>query len=99
MPATLFEVVSPILHPIAAKAGHALAWFPGVSIVVLRETPAGWEAVRRLPFDNAGALAGLMADGAIAPFSDAQAAVIRQLLPRYVQPRPAQPTPARTGER
>lgn len=28
-----------------------------------RERDGAWEVIRRLPFDNAGALAGLVADG------------------------------------
>jgi hypothetical protein len=88
MPAALILVLSPILHPIAARAGDVLAWYPARSIVALRNVNGRWRAIRRLPFDNAGALAGLMADEAIQPFSDEDAALLHPLFPIPLRPRP-----------
>jgi hypothetical protein len=65
MPAALLLVVSPILHPVAARAGEYLAWLPAEDVTVLRRRGAGWRVVRRLGHDNAGAIAGLLADGAL----------------------------------
>jgi len=68
MPAALLLVTSPMLHPIAARAGDVLAWYPAADIAVMRRVSAGrWVTVRALGFDNAGALAGLLADDIIRP--------------------------------
>ena len=69
MPAALAIVNSPILHPVAARAGDVLAWFPARTIEVWRHEASGWRLVRSLPHDNSGALAGLLADEIIAPVS------------------------------
>lgn len=73
-------VNAPILHPIAARAGDVLAWYPATDIAVARLVHGRWVCVRRLGFDNAGALAGLLADDVIAPLSDADAALLRHQL-------------------
>lgn len=95
MPAALLLVESPILHPIAARAGDVLAWYPAADIAVMRRTaPGQWDTVRTLGFDNAGALAGLLADEAIRPVSAADAARVRPLLARHRLSLPE----ARTGQ-
>lgn len=81
MPIALLLVLSPILHPIAARRGDVLAWYPSRSIVAARRVGGRWRALRRLPFDNAGALAGLLADEIIAPFSAEDEARLRRLMP------------------
>jgi hypothetical protein len=83
-------VNAPILHPIAARAGDVLAWYPARRIAVLRDDGRTCLVVRALPFDNAGALAGLLADGIIEPYDDVAALALRQRLPAWrVQPSPA----------
>lgn len=77
-------VTAPILHPIAAASGHYVAWYPGRSIAVLREVDGAWQTVRRLPFDNAGALAAHLIDGTLTPFSVEDFARVRHLLPPHV---------------
>ncbi len=84
-------VNAPILHPIAASAGHCLAWYVGVSIAVLREAHGTWQVVRRLPFDNAGALAGHLIDGTLTPFSDEDADRLLPVAPRLGGPSHASP--------
>ena len=80
MPAALAIVNSPILHPVAARAGDVLAWFPARTIEVWRHEAAGWRLVRSLPHDNSGALAGLLADEIIAPVSAEHSARLRHWL-------------------
>lgn len=87
MPAHLAVVVSPILHPLAARKGDLLAWYPAETIEVLRRVRGRWVIVRGLGFDNAGALAGLLADGAIEPASPSHAARIRAALAVASSPR------------
>lgn len=87
MPAALLVVLHPIMHPIAARAGDVLAWYPSRGIRVLRDAGTTCTVVRTLPFDNAGALAGLLADRIIEPYDDEAAQALRQLLPAWrVQP-------------
>ena len=80
MSAALIRVVSPILHPIAARAGDVLAWHPARCIRVLRDDGRRCRVVRELPHDNAGALAGLLADEVIVPLDDAEAALLARYL-------------------
>jgi hypothetical protein len=65
MTGALFLVNDPVLHPIRAARGEYLAWLPARDIVVLRRGRTQWTVVRRLGFDNAGALGALEADGLI----------------------------------
>ena len=87
MPAALLTVLAPILHPIAARAGDVLAWYPARDIAVLRLKGPRWVVVRALGFDNAGALAVLLADDAIIPYGPADATVLRLQLPPSRMPR------------
>lgn len=66
--AYLFDVVSPILHPVAAREGDVLVVRPGtaVPLAVVRKKGAGWECIRTGP-PNYGALLLPLLDGAIAP--------------------------------
>ncbi len=80
MPHALLLVMAPILHPIAARLGDLLAWYPGVGINVLRETLGVWQVVRSLPFDNAGALGVLLCDGAITPCAEKDCALVMPLI-------------------
>jgi hypothetical protein len=98
VPFALLVVNSPILHPIAASAGQCIAWYVGVSLVVLRQAAGRWEEVRRLPFDNAGALAPHLIDGALTPFSADDLAMLRPLLPQlFVRPREPDASPPYPG--
>lgn len=65
MPAALLLVVSPILHPIAAAAGQFILWEAGVDLLVLEKTRLGWRIVRRLGYDNGGAMGVHLVDGAL----------------------------------
>ncbi len=65
MPAALLLVNSPVLHPIAAAAGQYIAWFPAEDLVVLALDGQRWRIVRRLGFDNVGALGVQLEDGAL----------------------------------
>jgi hypothetical protein len=80
MPAALLLVTSPILHPVPAAAGNVLAWFVADRIEVWARRAGGWDVVRTLPHDNAGALAGLLADDIITPVSPAHDARVRAAL-------------------
>jgi hypothetical protein len=62
---SIFRVLSPIVHPVAAAAGQYIAWYPGQDLVVLRPTRSGYRIKRRLGFDNAGALGMQLENGAI----------------------------------
>jgi hypothetical protein len=98
MPAALLLVNDPIMHPIAARSGDLLAWYPDITIEVLRRGRGQWVVIRGLGVDNKGALAGLLADGVISPASDAHGARVRALM--AIPPRPPRreaqqpPTPA-----
>lgn len=65
MPAALLLVNAPVLHPIAAAAGQYIAWYPAEDVVVLALEGRRWRIVRRLGFDNAGAIGVQLADGAL----------------------------------
>ena len=67
MSGILLNVLTAILHPIAARAGDVLAWHPARCIRVLRADGRQCRIVRELPLDNARALAALLADDIIAP--------------------------------
>lgn len=95
MPAALFRVVSPVLHPIAAAPGQFLAWYDTRDIAVLQETPKGWQVVRRLGHDNPGALAGLMADEAITCVYQRGAAALPRPVPALLRPAPLHIAPLR----
>jgi hypothetical protein len=92
MPAALARVLSPLLHPIAARSGDVIAWYPARDIAVARRVCGSWVCVRRLGHDNAGALAGLLADGIISPLSDADARILRSQLP-VLSPPESRPDP------
>lgn len=94
MAPSLILVVSPILHPIAARPHDLLAWYPATGIAVLRARRGVWRVVRVLPFDNAGALGGLLADELIVPFSDEDAAALSLAL----RAQPARPASAGMAE-
>jgi hypothetical protein len=89
MPAALLLVTSPILHPVPAAAGNVLAWFVADRLEVWARRGGAWAVVRVLPHDNAGALAGLLADEIIEPVSPAHDARVRAAL------RSSLPAPAR----
>jgi hypothetical protein len=57
--------MSPILHPIAAAAGQYIGWYPAEDVVVLARDGPRWRVVRRLGFDNIGAVGVHLADGAL----------------------------------
>ncbi len=91
----LLLVCSPVLHPIAARAGHYVAWYPGLDLVVLAETSRGWRVVRRLGHDNIGALGGHLLDGALTVVYERGAG---QVAPPHV-PAHRHPAPPHTGLR
>lgn len=100
MPAALLLVNDPILHPIAARAGDLLAWYPAVGINALRQVRGTWHVMRSLPFDNAGALAGLLADGAITPYAEqdaVQALPLIRAAQRLTRPSQTSGSPASHG--
>lgn len=65
MASALFFVVDPILHPLRAKPGQYVAWVPTQDVVVMERHADCWRVVRRLGFDNAGAIGSLHCDGAL----------------------------------
>jgi hypothetical protein len=95
MPSALFRVESPVLHPIAAKPGQFIGWYAARDIVVLRETRHGWQVVRRLGFDNAGALGCCEADGAITCVYQRGGVALPRPLPALPRPMPADIGPLR----
>lgn len=72
--AYLFDVVSPIMHPVPARAGDVLCIRPGtaVPIAVVRCVRGTWTVVRIGP-PNYGALLNPWLDGAITPQTPADA--------------------------
>lgn len=87
MPHALLLVKSPVIHPIAARPGDLLAWYPTKGINVMREKHGQWHMVRSLPFDNAGALGVLLCDETVTPFSEQDAAIVRPLVQEAVRRR------------
>ena len=88
MPAARWLVRSPILPPIAARPGDVLAWFPARGISVVRRQGRGWTSVRALPFANAGALAGLLAEETVTPYDAASERLLAsQLAAALLRPR------------
>lgn len=93
----LLIVVDPILHPVPARSGDILAWYAARGITVFRRVGSVWRVVRKLSHDNAGALAALMADGAIVPASAAHEARLRQALPSADRSQAVAPAPQVVG--
>jgi hypothetical protein len=65
MLAAVLRVDRPILHPVPAAAGQFIVWYPGEDLVVFAKTGRGVRLVRRLGFDNAGAIGVQLCDGAL----------------------------------
>ena len=76
----LMVVTSAILHPIAAAAEQYVVWYPARGFNVLRQKRGTWSVVRSLPNDDDGALAALLLDGTLKPFSDDDVALLQPLL-------------------
>lgn len=72
-PTALFRVRTSIAHPVTAVEDDVLTWYPAVAIEVWRILDDEWVCVQALEFDNAGSLAGLLADYAIEHVADGAA--------------------------
>lgn len=75
----VLAVVSPIAHPVRACPGDVIVVRPGHPRPVI---------VQREGVPNFGALAGLLADGALMPSDGADPAAVVALLERASQPEP-----------
>lgn len=64
--AFFFDVLDPILHPVAARAGDVIVVRPGtpIPVAVMRRVGTSWRLVRKGP-PNYGALLHPLLDGAI----------------------------------